>query len=60
MNFIVGEKIVDLPCCQSAYYARTGDRGSDNRNDVLQLGLEDAVEVFACADGDKRIAVGKG
>ena len=45
---------------QAADDARAGDGAVADGDDVLELGLEDAVEVFGCAQGDEGVGVCEG
>lgn len=45
---------------EAADDAGAGDGGADGRNDVLELGLEDGVEVLGGAEGDEGVGVGEG
>ena len=43
--------------CEAPDDSRAGDCGVADGNHVLELGFEDGVEVFACADGDEGVGV---
>lgn len=47
----------DLPSCQSADNSGAGNCCPDNRDDILQLGLEDTVKVFAGANSCEGVGV---
>ncbi len=49
-----------LPSSQTADDSRSSDRSTTYGYYVLQLGFEDAVEVFRGADGDDGVCVGEG
>lgn len=46
------QQALAVPGGQAPDDAGAGDSAVADRDDVLQLGLEDAVEVFGCADCD--------
>ena len=65
LEFLVGggggdEEAFAVAGCEAAYYSRAGDCAVADGNYVLELGFEDAVEVFGGADGDEGVGVGEG
>jgi len=65
LEFLIGggggdEEAFAVAGCEAAYYSRAGDCAVADGDYVLELGFEDAVEVFGGADGDEGVGICEG
>ena len=49
-----------VSCCEAPDYARAGDGGGDNRDEVCELGFEDRVEGLGSAGCEEAVGICKG